>query len=714
MGNNWYSLGSIVTRAKNLLKYMLTTTLVLAVVVSASLLWLRFEFKRVQQNDDGLSTWNQVSVRTLDDAPRMQAPCEQQYPHKKAWFGDLHVHTAASYDATSFGVTTTVDEAYAFARGTPLPLRLLGDPLDYQAPVLQISAPLDFMAVTDHAESLGETRLCYTSGDPAYDSLVCGLYRGDLRLPVGDQLQSLVRLASFAIFGQDRSTRICGEDGSLCREQAIAVWRENQRSTEAWQDRSANCEFTTLHAYEYTLAEDASNLHRNVIFKSSTVPQAPLSAKDAPTPEQLWAWLDKTCIEGNDQCDVLAIPHNSNWSSGRMWFPYTNRDMPLQEQQQLAALRARLEPLVEIMQVKGDSECRNGIASVMGAADEFCDFEKLRPASESIPDCDETFGSGGMMLKGCVSRYSFVRYALTAGLSEEQKLGVNPFKFGIIASTDTHIGAPAAAVETGYQGSHGNDRDVQDRLLDKVEVPGNIATGSPVRFNPGGIAGVYARENSRTALFEGMRQRETFGTSGPRITPRFFAGWNIDANLCQSSDYLAHAYHDGVPMGSDLPPGPPDAQKSPVFIASATHDPRDGGNLLQRIQIIKGWIDGEGRSHQAVFDIAGAPEGDASVDPKTCEVSGRGFSQLCASWQDPDFDPQIAAVYYTRVLENPSCRWSHYDCLALPLEQRPPSCSDPELPWQIQERAWTSPIWYQPQPTRDVAECPRGNPAGSH
>ena len=678
------------------IKYALTTLLILGLFIGVSLLWLRFEFERVQQDSDALATWDQVSVRTLDDAPQIQQPCLHYYPEKRAFFGDLHVHTAASYDATSFGVTTTVDEAYSFARGTPMALRLLGDPPGYQAPMLDIGTPLDFAAVTDHAEALGETRLCYTADHPAYSSLVCRLYRGDLRLPVEEKMQSLMRLASFAIFGQDRSTRVCGDDGSLCRDTAIEVWRENQRSTEDWHDHSEACEFTTFHAYEYTLADQASNLHRNVIFKSSTVPQAPLSAKDAPTPEQLWGWLDDTCIEGNDSCDVLAIPHNSNWSSGRMWFPYTNQDLSLQEQQRLAALRARLEPLAEMMQVKGDSECRNGIASVIGAPDELCDFEKLRPPSEIIPDCGEEFGSGGMMLKGCVSRYSFVRYALTAGLSEEKTLGVNPFKFGIIAATDTHIGAPAGVKEKGYQGSHGNDRSIQNRLLGQVEVPGDIAKGSPVRYNPGGIAGIYAVENSRNALFAAMQRKETFGTSGPRITPRFFAGWNIDTNLCQSDAYLAEAYREGVPMGADIPPAPAGATLNPVFIASANRDPRDGGNLLQRIQIIKGWIDDQGRTQQAVFDVAGAKDTEASVDPQTCAVSGRGFSQLCASWQDPNFDPQVAAVYYARVLENPSCRWSHYDCLSLAPEQRPPSCSDPELPWQIQERAWTSPIWYRP------------------
>jgi Protein of unknown function (DUF3604) len=678
-------------------RYLFFSILFIVIGAAISLLWLRYEFQRVQHESADVALWSQIPVRALLDAPESQ-PCTQQYPHNRAWFGDLHVHTAASYDATSFGVTTTVEQAYQFARGTPLPLRLRDDPPNYQPPVLQISTPLDFAAVTDHAEALGETRLCYTRGAQGYNSLVCMLYRGDVRLPLGEPVQSLVRLVSFAVFGQDRSTRMCGTDGSLCGDMAISVWRENQLSTEALNDYSSKCEFTTFHAYEYTLADQASNLHRNVIFKSNTVPQAALSAKDAPTAELLWQWLDEVCIAGNNQCDALAIPHNSNWSSGRMWFPYSNRDIPLAQQRTEAALRARLEPLAEVMQVKGDSECRNGIGSVLGAADEFCDFEKLRPASEPIPDCGEQVSSGGMMLKGCASRYSYLRYALTAGLSEEAKLGVNPFRFGIIAATDTHIGAPGAVTEKGYQGSHGNDRNREYRLLGKIEVPGDIAAGSPVRYNPGGIAGIYAQENSRSALFEAMQRRETFGTSGPRIEPRFFAGWNIDEDICQSGNYLADAYRGGVPMGSYLPPATAGVQAGPLFVASATRDPRDGGNLLQRIQIIKGWIDSEGRTHQAVFDIAGASAGESSVDARTCAVSGKGFSQLCAAWRDPQFDPGVAAVYYARVLENPSCRWSHYDCLTLPESDRPPSCSDPELPWQVQERAWTSPIWYRPPP----------------
>jgi hypothetical protein len=678
---------------KKLFKYLaLALTLMFFAAIFLAL-WLRHEFTRVSIDYDQ-AAWAATAVAPLDGAAKRQTPCDQQYPLRRAFFGALHVHTAASYDATAFGTTNTADDAYRFARGEPVELRLHGDLNNYRPPALRISSPLDFMAITDHAEAMGENRLCYKEDSASYGLLVCRLFRGDIRLPVDEGLQPLVRLASQAVFGQDRSARVCGADASRCKKAATQAWRDNQASTERWGDGSSNCEFSTFHAYEYSLAEEASNLHRNVIFKSDTVPQTPLSARDARKPEQLWRWLDEVCIAGNTHCDALTIPHNSNWSNGRMWSPISASDLPLQQKTQLAALRSRLEPLAEIMQVKGDSECRNGIASVMGAPDELCDFEKLRPAQEAISDCGDGFGSGGMMLKGCTSRNSYVRYALSTGLSEEQKLGVNPFKLGIVAASDTHNAVPAVELEKGHLGSHGADRNIQQRLQGEKQVPGGIATGSPVRYNPGGIAGVYARENSRAALFEAMQQRETFGTSGPRIEPRFFAGWRVDANICKTPDYLVQAYRNGVPMGSDLPPRPA-AAASPVFIASASADPRSG--LLQRVQIIKGWVDDEGRTHQAVYDVAGDGDNGATVDPGSCAVSGPGSKQLCNTWQDPQFDPTVPAVYYARVLENPSCRWSHHDCLSLPEEERPASCSDPDLPWQIQERAWTSPIWYRPE-----------------
>jgi hypothetical protein len=678
---------------RRLLRYLLSGTVLLAMLAAAVVGTLRHAAERVATDGEALARQLAQPARTLEAWPPT-ARCRDHYPHKRAWFGALHVHTAASYDATAFGVTTTVDAAYAFARGRATPLRLRGDAADAAVPVLQLDTPLDFMAVTDHAEALGENALCLTPDAPAYDTLVCRLFRGDWRLPLDDAIQPLLRLATLAIFGQDRSARVCGAAGERCRERALEVWQENQRVTEAWLDRSAECSFTTFHAYEYTLAEEASNLHRNVIFAGASVPQVPLSAKEAPQPGLLHDWLWRSCIEGSAQCDALAIPHNSNWSSGRMWFPLSRSGLTPAEQQRRAQLRARLEPLAEIMQVKGDSECRNGIASVLGARDEFCDFEKLRPPTEPLADCGDAVGSGGMMLQGCISRYSYLRYALAAGLTEHQRLGVNPFKLGIVAATDTHNGTPAAALEHRHLGAHGTDRDARQRLRGQVEVPGGIATGSPVRYNPGGIAGIYAGENSRQALFDAMRRRETFGTSGPRIEPRLFAGWDLDPGLCEQPDWLGTAYRQGVPMGGDLPRRTGAGGGGPVFIAAAARDPR--ALPLQRIQLVKAWVDSAGAIHQAVYDVAGDPDNGAGVDTATCQPHGDGFDQLCASWRDPAFDPGVAAVYYARVLENPSCRWSTRDCNGLPAADRPSSCSDPTIPATIQERAWTSPIWYQP------------------
>ena len=620
-------------------------------------------------------------------------PCADRHPQRKAYFGALHIHTAASFDATAFGVTNTADDAYAFARGGTAELRLQSDAPDDKVPTVTLERPLDFAAVTDHINQAGEKRVCESPALPGYDSLLCDIYRGDLRLPFDDSLQPLVRLASQAIFGLDRSERVCGPGGDDCRLEAADAWLENQQAAERWHDNSGDCAFSTFHGYEYTLAKNASNLHRNVIFSNATVPPAVPSAKDLQEPEALWQWLDQRCtaLEG---CDVLTIPHNSNWSSGRMWYPYSLRDdLSDTQKRDYAALRHRMEPLLEIMQVKGDSECRNGLASVRGAPDEFCDFEKLRAPSEPVEDCGDEAGRGNMRLMGCLSRFSYARYALSNGLAEERKLGTNPFKLGIIAATDTHNGTPGSFFESDYTGATGTDRDAQNRLRGEVEVPGGIAKGSPVRYNPGGVAGLWAESNSRADLFSAMRRRETFGTSGPRIEPRFFGGWQLDSALCDSPNLLSTAYRQGVPMGADLPPPAGNGAK-PRFLVAAS---RDAWSLpLQRIQIVKGWVDEDGHTHQAVHDVAGDPDNGASVNPLTCATSGRGFDQLCAVWEDPDFDPDTAAVYYSRVIENPSCRWSAHQCNQLPKDQRPAGCSDPSVPKVIQERAWTSPIWYAP------------------
>jgi hypothetical protein len=627
-----------------------------------------------------------------DFVANKREPCLDRNRLRNPYFGALHIHTSLSGDSAAWGNLTTPADAYAFARGAPLGLAMRGD-APAEAPVIQLQRPLDFAAVTDHAEYLGETHMCLAPGTGAYDTFRCRFFRGDIALPFDDAMQPVLRLASFVAF-KERSARICNGDGMNCIRASTDVWLEHQRAAEAAYDRSEDCSFTSFVAYEFSLAQEASNLHRNVIFANATVPPTPLSAKEERTPEGLWRWLRDTCTSGDSGCDVMTIPHNSNWSNGRMFYPYSPRDLADAEKQRLARLRNDMEPLVEILQVKGDSECRNGLSRVIGAPDEFCDFEKLRDPGEQTDDCGDGFGSGGMRLAGCMSRWSYARYGLIEGLREQELLGANSFKLGIIAASDNHTSMGGAVNEGAFAGSTGMDRTPQGRLRDPVEVPGGVAKGDIVRYNPGGLAGVWAEQNTRESLFGAMKRKETFGTSGPRIRPRFFAGWDYDASLCDQPDLLDQAYAGGVPMGGDLGPAPgPDA--TPRFLVTAAMDSAANATPLQKLQVIKGWIDNEGNMHQQVIDVAGDPNPTGTVDIQTCRVSGDGHANLCSLWQDPDFDATRSTVYYARVVENPSCRWSTWDCNAIPDSEKPAACFREDIPKTIQERAWTSPIWYE-------------------
>ncbi len=339
-----------------------------------------------------------------------------------------------------------------------------------EVPVITLDRPLDFAAVTDHAEYLGETDLCLRPGSSAYDTVMCQLFRGDIKLPVGEAMQPMARLASFALF-KDRSARICGDGGMDCVRSATNIWLQHQQAAEDAYDKSADCAFTSFVGYEYSLAEEGTNLHRNVIFANAAVPPTPLSAKEAKKPEELWRWLRQTCVDSATDCDVLTIAHNSNWSSGRMFYPYSLSKRPKQEQQQLAQLRSSMEPLVEIMQVKGDSECRNGLSRIFGGPDELCNFEKLRLPTEPAEDCNDSYGRDGMKLGGCISRWSFARYGLIEGLREQQVLGINSMKFGFIAGGDNHTGAAGAVVEDQYPGSTGLDRTARAACETRLVFP---------------------------------------------------------------------------------------------------------------------------------------------------------------------------------------------------------------------------------------------------
>jgi hypothetical protein len=602
--------------------------------------------------------------------PAPEVPCDSQDPLRQLYWGDLHVHTGLSFDAWTYEVRLTPEDAYAFARGEVVRL----PPLDADGVgtrEVRLSRPLDFAAVTDHAEYYAEIAGCTTPGSAIYDSAVCADYR---EADVAAVQAFGVRLANDE---PERFTELCGDGGIDCGADGRVVWRDVQAAAEAADDDSAACTFTAFTGYEWSGATGVSNLHRNVIFANEVVPDAPISYFEETDPWEMWARLDEQCLDAGTGCDVLAIPHNANLSNGwqfRVAYPAG------MDEADAAAFRARMEPLYEVYQHKGDSECVNGLSGLLGAEDALCRFEDF--SRDDAPDCEGEPGALGMTANGCVDRLDTLRGILAAGLEEEARIGVNPYRLGVIASTDTHMGTPGAVAEDAYIGHLGNiEDDVEDRLREHGLVPGGFMD------SPGGLVAVWAEQNSRSALFDAMRRRETYGTSGPRIAVRFFGGAGLPEDLCEDAELVARADAAGVPMGGQLS----GADGTPRFVISAQADEIP----LQRLQIVKGWTDASGQSHVEVVDVAGGDNG-ATVDLDTCEPQTAGSDTLCGVWTDPDFDPAAPAFYYARVVEDPTCRWSWRDCLSLPEDERPDLCTDSRMPETVSERAWTSPIWVSP------------------
>lgn len=592
-------------------------------------------------------------------------PCDAYSATREPFFGELHIHTTYSSDAALNGTLAGPRDAYRFGKGDPIaiaPFDESGEP----DRVAQLGRALDFVAVTDHAESFGAD---------------------------GDNL-----------------IRTCVRDGMVVDDSecdASVVWRLMQDAAEEHYDRSPDCEFTTFVAYEWTgrgrrpaPAPRSGSLHRNVIFRNADVPGLAQTADTATTPEQLWSSLTAECIDGMAACDVVTIPHSSNLSRGYMFDPLNLEGDPFTPE--TARTRAAFEPIVEMMQAKGDSECRPGV----GTTDELCSFEKLNRTGSSFQpfDPDQEFQSR-----------SFVRNALKEGLALEKRLGVNPFAFGFVAATDGHTSAPGSVREPDFTvaGNFGVV-DSSPSILLSQEPPGGIEP------NGGGLAVLWAEENSRDALFAAMRRREVYGTSGPRMVVRFFGG-NYPQDLCERGGFLEEGYRAGVPMGGVLEPD--SLRGSPRFAVQALRDPGTvdfPGAPLQRIQIVKGWLGRDGVANERVYDVAGDPDNGASVDPETCALRGDGFDSLCTVWTDPDFDPREYAFYYARVLENPTCRWHSFVCNDLGVRCDDPAtvpeefsnCCSPLFPRSLQERAWTSPIFYSPSGSSD-SNCGTGRLAGS-
>jgi hypothetical protein len=588
------------------------------------------------------------------------------------FFGDLHVHTRYSLDASTQGTRTTPEQAYRFARGQKLGIQPWTDS-GKGVRSLQLRQPLDFAMVSDHAELIGEVHMCNSPQVEGYGSWQCLLYR---HWPRGAYY-----LFNYMATMQATHMGMCGENGARCLQAAMDPWQDMQQAAEKHYDRSGSCDFTAFVGYEWTgmQSDSGGNLHRNVVFRNSEVPELPASFIDEPGAEKLWRSLDAQCNQGEGACDSLVIPHNSNLSAGYMFSGELDNGGAMTRE--YAEMRRRFEPLTEIMQHKGVSECyfEAGVTT-----DELCAFEQQPKDNIAGFDSPPTPATG------------FVRRVLADGMRLQQSLGVNPYQFGIIASTDTHLGAPGAVEEDRFLGHGGAGVPARDRV--PPGLPDKLA------YNPGGLAVLWAQENSRDALFDAMRRKEAYGTSGPRIVSRFFGGWGYSPELCFQRDRVARAYAGGVPMGGQLPAA---GAGKPTFLVAARQDPGTmdhPGTPLQRLQIIKGWITENGRHREQVIDVAGDAYSEASVDIRSCKTRGEGFAQLCTVWTDEDFKPGEQAYYYSRVVENPTCRWSQRICNARGVDcgrsqtitEGLEGCCAAEHRPVIQERAWSSPIWYTP------------------
>ena len=671
-------------------------------------------FKNIQ-SDSALEVVD-FSVEKKDSSKTKPKPNKDRNPY----YGDLHVHTKYSFDAYVFGVTASPDDAYRYAKGEGVK-----HPLGYE---MKLREPLDFYAVTDHGFYMGMIQ--------AYADTSTDISQNEFAEP----FHNLNRLDNLTVESAGERSNIFSSVLGATIIQPYPDWHPKllkaylTRNTQgalqsfdydihksAWADvaRSANehndpGHFTTFIGYEFTTSTDieGGNLHRNVIFNSSKASIRPWTRIDSINPEDLWTWQDKLREKG---VDTIAIPHNSNGSNGQMFEMESFKGNALDIE--YAKKRMRNEPLVEITQVKGTSDTH----PLLSPDDEWADFEIMdvrvgsRPPTYSKP-------SG-----------SYVREAYLNGLTLEFTKQGNPYKFGLIGSTDTHVVA-ASLDESNFWSKVGLlDGDPENRgsvplkeenverldeymrafnqPVSRVSLEqGEYANTGFTQWGASGLAAAWAEENTRESIFNAFRRKETFATTGTRIAVRFFGGYNLSSIDLNSESLVSEAYQKGVTMGSDLLHN---ENKIPEFLVWAQRD--KNGAPLQRIQIIKGWIDNNsGRPKEKVFDVACSdgmqpdpitnrcPDNGARVNINDCSISTNvGSSELKTVWKDPEFAPDDKTFYYVRVLENPTCRWSTWDAIKAGYKPRE------GLHETIQERAWSSPIWYIPEQS-DVEVVPLG------
>ncbi len=574
---------------------------------------------------------------------------------RQVFFGEQHLHTQDSPDAFAMGTRNTIDDAYNFAKGKPITKSTTGKEV-------QKGTPYDWAAVTDHALMLGMLPLTLDAKNPLSKSEIGKLIASGKPADMDKAFHLMMAAAQKGVapegFGNPEAMR--------------SAWERQKEVTNRHYEPG---KFTTLIAFEWTSIPYGQNLHRNVFFRDDKGPDVVFSTLDSDKPEDLWTYLEVQRKAGHE---TFAIPHNGNVSNSLMYAPVTTNGVPINRQ--WAERRARNEVATEIIQTKGQSDTHPALSP----NDEFANFE-LFPG---------LLGTGGQVGK---MDHSYVRQALTNGVGFQEYLGANPFKFGIVAGADAHT-AFSDNEEYNYTGVHGVNDDTPERRLSGAS---QTAGEAAIIFGTPGATGVWAPENTREAIFDAIKRKETYGTSGPLIRLRFFGGWRYPKDVVGDKDFVKKAYRGGVPMGGDLEAKPRRA-KAPTFIVQALKDPESGN--LDRVQIIKGWYK-DGYGWEKVYDVALSD--DRKADPKTGEVppvgntvdvktatykNTIGDTQLSAVWTDPDFDPALHAVYYVRVLEIPTPRWSTYDAVQLGIDL------PRGTPASIQERAWSSPIWYTPAP----------------
>ena len=586
-------------------------------------------------------------------------------------FGDTHLHTAVSMDAGASGTRVSQRDAYAFAKG-----REVRTSTGQRA---KLSRPLDFLVVTDHSDGMGFIPLVL-AGDPVI-----------MADPQGRKWHDMIQSGK----GMEAAMDIIVSFGKGAISPAIMPVPGTPAFRNAWQDTIKAAEennepgrFTAVIGYEWTSNTNGANLHRNVIYRdngdkaSQVEPFTTVKPLGSDNPEDLWKWM--AAYEEKTGGRLLAIPHNGNLSNGIMFPTIEAFGKPVDRR--YAEQRARFERLFEATQMKGDSETH----PLLSPNDEFANFERWDKGN-----LDLTAAKKPEMLE-----FEYIRSALKNGLALEAKLGANPFKFGLVGSTDTHTGLTAVEEENFFGKVAGGEPS--PHRLSKAFMA-NPKLGLQImdwEVSSSGWAAVWATENTREAIFDALHRRETYATTGPRMVVRFFGGWDFDAKDMQTRLPADAGYTKGVPMGGELRAAP--AGKAPTFLVAALKDPI--GANLDRYQIVKGWLDKAGKVHEKVYDVAWS--GGRKLDSKTGKVPAVGNTvdvpsatwsntigapELIAVWKDPDFDASQPAFYYGRVIEIPTPRWTAYDVKYFNVK------ADPKTPMTLQERAYTSPIWYSPK-----------------